>query len=1194
MPNTTLNGQSVQVGKDLQSTKDAAILQAKVRALQTIYGNTFTDVQAGLLLVNEFTEPELTITQSPDGTWTVGVSLSVEDVEVPADWAPGAIIDYKTGKLANLSDVKVSDVTLSEIKDSQAVTPEKAVTTLVADGFSIESYRQQIASEQEAQRLKVEADRTLAGMEDAKRSAVLSIYLKNNYFTDEHVPNIVKVEEKDGKVIVYEGNGASRELRQDDLDLYGTLRNSNLALFEQQDNELKAFKNWAAENSRLTTGQIDTLTTYDSILRTDQYADFQSYVDSYKNANNGLLPYSKPYDQLVAMQAAKANAEAEAAARKVRDGGAADAVDSSAQADASTVQNLSAEERIRINNNGKSLDDLKREAIGGGTEYQAKQAAAAAEIASRLAAREAESSDESFTPVDAIKSSASDPSVVTDAQAGEGFTSYVVDNPLDQFSNYTYGIALHVLTEEEHKQLSQNAADWKPSHTLIASAGRWDENVFSTSPLDQTVDGDPTLSKTFLRREPGWEHNFFFDGLKVSQVVGPSSTNRTTNTIDIEFTIIEPYGLSLLDRLLKTSKKLKQPTYMQLCYMLQIDFYDSQFGLLIEHRKYIPISIFDMKVKVSGKGSEYVCTAAPFHHRSLLQSMSTTPANFDVSSMTLREFFADTNASDTNLINNSIDNQRNEIANLAKQQNIGEADAAARILEQNGSLKDKTYEINSYIAGVNSWYAKLKQLNVVDQNSIPNSIKVRFHDEIIAGEKMARPSEVDSSAGRSAMAKPDMPRDRPVADEKKRDRWSIPAGMAIPEVINMVMLSSDYIRGQVLVANKNEATTTSKKGIVKWWKILPSISITGFDAVINRWTYDVTYFVLPYLVYNTKHPNLPKQSPKKADVVKYYKYLYSGENTSIIDFQIDFDMLYITTISALKEVNTDDDTRDAQGNDATAEQSGKDSNDRSKKTSNTITPVSLLVVSQDLSAITGKKVDKDPVSVAISSMNDSIYSRSTGDMLTLTLKIIGDPTLIKQDDIFFNVNKWYDPNGRTATSDGIKVDQAYRSNGDITLNNNALIMDAGEVLAWIDVVLPTDMDDLKGGTASVSTDTTTFSGVYRVQEVVNEFKTGKFEQTLTLIRYQEQDIDFEVKDEERAALTDEQLAEEERILGILNNTGGTDSSGAVTTSGSTSSGQAVSADESAGPKPASEAPEIVPLLNLDRLPQSEGRIDDFA
>ena len=104
------------------------------------------------------------------------------------------------------------------------------------------------------------------------------------------------------------------------------------------------------------------------------------------------------------------------------------------------------------------------------------------------------------------------------------------------------------------------------------------------------------------------------------------------------------------------------------------------------------------------------------------------------------------------------------------------------------------------------------------------------------------------------------------------------------------------------------------------------------------------------------------------------------------------------------------------------------------------------------------------------------------------MKIVGDPELIKQDDIYTNPSQGgYETQINTL---GIMQD------------NGSVPMDNGEVMALVEFRTILDMDDTTGNPAKDKKyeANSVFSGVYRILTVDNIFQGGKFEQTIDLIR----------------------------------------------------------------------------------------------
>jgi hypothetical protein len=118
---------------------------------------------------------------------------------------------------------------------------------------------------------------------------------------------------------------------------------------------------------------------------------------------------------------------------------------------------------------------------------------------------------------------------------------------------------------------------------------------------------------------------------------------------------------------------------------------------------------------------------------------------------------------------------------------------------------------------------------------------------------------------------------------------------------------------------------------------------------------------------------------------------------------------------------------------------------------------------------------------------------SRGDMISLKLKIIGDPHFIKQDDIFFNA--------------------ATMQTGSQLTPNNSLWTDNGELYTFVNFKTPIDYDESTGLAVPSSGQSYSYSqwtGIYKVLKVESEFNKGKFEQVLELARLPLSDADFTV------------------------------------------------------------------------------------
>ena len=155
-------------------------------------------------------------------------------------------------------------------------------------------------------------------------------------------------------------------------------------------------------------------------------------------------------------------------------------------------------------------------------------------------------------------------------------------NPLHAYPSYTYGISLHALSAIEYNDVVKSPKSYRPKHVLIASAGRRD-NIGGTFPRSEFFNED-----------------FYFTNLNMTTVIGLNARSRATNAITVNFSINEPYGITLLNRIIDVADSLSTANYIDMPYLLQIDFFGINdageiVGIIPGHTKYIPIKLIKME-----------------------------------------------------------------------------------------------------------------------------------------------------------------------------------------------------------------------------------------------------------------------------------------------------------------------------------------------------------------------------------------------------------------------------------------------------------------------------------------------------------------------------------------------------------------------------------------------------------------------
>ena len=683
--------------------------------------------------------------------------------------------------------------------------------------------------------------------------------------------------------------------------------------------------------------------------------------------------------------------------------------------------------------------------------------------------------------------------VVSKAGTEKSSVITLTPNKLHSYATYTYGITLHALTKDSYNELAAGAKGhtWlNKAYTLISSGGRW---------------GDRSSKNTNFVRPPQFKDDFYFDGLNLTTVIGLSKETKSSNAIDFSFTIIEPYGLTLINRLLNLSTTLDQPNYTENPYVLQIDFFGSNDAGESIHpipniTKYIPIKIIEMKIRVGTQGAVYSCRASPYNHSAFAQTVASTPADIEVTATTVGDFFA--NDADDPALQKQIDakaKQRETLRSSQEAQQRGDLTEAEikKLKDVEGSYKT-AIRTKSYTAAYNAL-----QRYLVAQKSIQHPTEIRFDiAPVIKNSQIVYPKKTAISNGAMTDSKDGKQVNASIAGNSTKkaatptasanqnlEKFNIRAGENIIEVINKVLRTSKYITDQV----KDEKDTANESTVMNWFKIIPKIELVNFDILQNKWATRITYKIITYKHHNTKHPDAPisKQEEILKDIRKKYSYIYTGENQDIIDFQIDFNTLYFNAVKVLQEnsvklSNAADPAKKAnqRGNKLPAQRTG------------TVQPNQVFPLVGDLTQQGFNSGSNAEVQKAADVMN-SIYTATRADMIQLKMKIIGDPDFIKQDDIYL-----------------IPDTPAYPADEEVHSVDGSILTDRGDIFVFVTYKTIVDMDQTTGlprqgdkNEDYLKTTESSFSGVYRLIKITSEFKGGRFEQTIEATRIHDDIVD---------------------------------------------------------------------------------------
>lgn len=668
-----------------------------------------------------------------------------------------------------------------------------------------------------------------------------------------------------------------------------------------------------------------------------------------------------------------------------------------------------------------------------------------------------------------------------------------VDNPLHVYDSYTYCLSLHLLGIEEFNNLVDNSNPNKtyvPQNVLISSAGRWDDLLF--------------------RRNPSFTEDFYFDDFKMMSIINTTQRNRNTNLIECNFTIIEPLGFTFINRLLEAAQSVNrgQGNYLQMPYLLQIDFFGHQDGNLAPApirslTKHIPIRLITLKSKVTTRGTEYQIQAVPFNHQAYSQINVTSPAAFSVTGSTVQGIFGsgqvDTLYKENLTIQKGLQREQRALQEFLSQrttegseQDYINAQTALSSVTSKLNTDFSQFNVNGFCNALNTWLDDLRVQNTI---RVPNFINVVFHEEIASHTLYPTGSGPVNVAQAEASGTTDRNKKTELQTAGGKDKGSlnfngttltIPAGTSIDKLIDWAVRNSTYIGNQIsdptLLKDVQAGKDTFGQAL-KWYKIVPKIKILSYDVTQNKYALDITYYVKPYWL-AAKHPYAPKG--RQAGYVKKYDYIYTGKNKDVIDLQIDFDMMYLVQLTAYRASQKNNETGPGVGagpyvNPNLTPLVPTIVNDPNSTDPSNPAPVTTGVVAGSTATL-GRTGGDPQKAVVAGDLHRSIMLNARGDMINVKLRILGDPHFIKQDDIFYGQDLQPPP-------------------GQFT-KNESLWMDGGELYVFLNFESPADYDETTGLADPKASRYrySEFSGVYKIITIESSFAKGKFEQSLNLVK----------------------------------------------------------------------------------------------
>jgi len=665
---------------------------------------------------------------------------------------------------------------------------------------------------------------------------------------------------------------------------------------------------------------------------------------------------------------------------------------------------------------------------------------------------------------------AKDANAINQGPFMEDLTKIVIDskpNELNRFSSVSYNIALYMMNSKSYVDITsqprtpQVALSPPNAFLLMRSGGVGLENSGTE-----------------------FFNDFFIDDLEITNIaVGPSKFKQNTNATDVRFTIIEPRGVTLLERLQRLAGTVLANTkerYIHAPYMLEIKFkgYDENGNPTSppSQPKYIPIRITDMTFEVTTSGTQYRVTAIPFAHHAMGAIVSTIPFNFELQAQTVGDIFSagvtyEEEYQTTETVRIPQDRPNSALVEVdrvatktrkKKAKNLGEILTAYQRKRTEPGVKFNTKNLEISEAPVPPAAEKYDSYKFLIAGEIANA-KLNLSELYDA---LNTPSPTEESKNKDQKKSKGDKRQyeayvrgltEGITLDKETQTFKVNAGTDISKLINLVILHSDYM-DQNVVDNAQKYVTEGAP--INWFKIRPIIESAtgdgkGMDNKEGRYKYNIAFAVEKSNIYYNDFPWAKKGKPVGQGYHKVYNYIYSGNNTEVLSFDLKFRTAFLQVMTAgtgSPFANKDD----------------------------TFSPV----VQELPQSLEGNTINsQDSIKRARAKDLFSSVMSDGVDMVELDMSIVGDPSYLPTSDAY-----WQDK-----VRAGALYTEPFMPDGTINYNLTAPFVQ-------VNLKTPVDYDENSGLANPSRFGNSSFSGVYRLTQIDSTFSGGQFQQRINGIR----------------------------------------------------------------------------------------------
>ncbi len=680
-------------------------------------------------------------------------------------------------------------------------------------------------------------------------------------------------------------------------------------------------------------------------------------------------------------------------------------------------------------------------------------------------------------------------------------------NILDEFASYTYSASVYLLSPEQYEQILRTSNKRVDGYNLLFQSAGAANNRGGPRATGEAGTALPAADDA--GRNPFFDNDFYIDSITLETLPMGKGTNAVHNASSLKFTVVEPNGITLLDRLYDAVANFEPRSatgavnYTAVSYLMVIRFYGyDSTGRAVQVRnreydaegtsdpqavveKFIPFRVAGINWSVGSKLVTYEWECTPIGQQIAgYTARGTIPYDVQLTETTVGKLLSGTAA---------YSNQSAPAANpgastttTADDPRFGTRDdprqgrgfsqttsAPPAPAKADAAPTDRKTLSAGLADAMNQFQTDLVKRGIYTYPDVyeiefigPGSEKIRDAALQSAGQNPI----AQTASGRAATQDPGGLRPATNSVDKTTKNFSVTAGQQMLQVIDMAIRNSSYVYDQALVIVDKDGTVkpnpNSRNQPVRWYNISMQAERIGndLDPKRNDYPYKIKYVISPFVVKNLDSIYFPV--PKFSGVHKSYPYWFTGQNTAVLDYNEKLNGLYHLTISGEIPGNTNAQLL------------------RERYTSSLADIIKYAYAPRSSESSAGAQGKTNELGANAA---ESLLSPS--DIGEATIKIVGDPDWIQQGTIFRGANE------RSINAEVYNT--GFAPDGSVSFDSQDILYE----IVW---KRPNDYDIFTGkadpyvrSSAKYNNYSAEQSRVFYCKKVVSEFRQGRFEQTLT-------------------------------------------------------------------------------------------------